>query len=139
MVTDHTWRGSWSGSEIREVTLSPQGQLQVMFSVVTAQSPSGVDGYLTSVELALQTSAPPTCLDDQGRALALSELLGAIASGHALFSGSQKLQHHVDIPTCHAAATLSWQLISGSSLEVQGTHLRITLCDQGQFHESFNC
>jgi len=139
MATDPTWRGSWSGSEIREVKLSPQGQLQVMFSVVTAQSPSGVDGYLTSVELTLHTSAPPTCIDDHGHTLALSELLGAIASGHARFSGSQRLQHHVDIPTCHAAATLSWQLISGSSLEVQGTHLRITLCDQGQFHESFNC
>ncbi len=139
MATDQTWRGSWSGSEIRQVKLTPQGLLQVMFSVVSAQSASGVDGYLTSVVLTLHTSAPPTCLDEQGRPLDLNELLGAIASGHAYIAGSPKLQHQVHIPACHDAATLSWRLISGSTLEVQGTHFRIALSDQSQFRESFNC
>lgn len=138
--TTASWHLDWSGSEIRQVCLTPQGQLHLAFSVVAAKNSAGIDGFLTGVTLTLTPVRSPISLDDDGRPLAIADLLGGITSGHVQIEGTQPHRQHVLIPLrCEGTSTLNLRLISGSSLEVQGRQLSIALCGLSQFRESFNC
>lgn len=139
MAANPPWRLSWSGSEVRLASMTPQGQLRIEFSVVSAMHPSGIEGYLTGATLTLTPVGSPKCMDGAGQALALNEWLGAVAGGHWQAENNSALQQHLFIPMSSPAGALTLRLMSGSSLEARGQHLQITLEQQHLFRESFSC